>query len=44
MCNNWKKNASHMYAEVINLLTTYKKVAYKQTIVVGSFPVNRLHQ
>ena len=23
--NNWKKNASHMYAEVINLLTTYKK-------------------
>ena len=25
ICNNWKKNASHMYAEVINLLTTYKK-------------------
>ena len=25
ICNNWKKNASHMHAEVINLLTTYKK-------------------
>ena len=40
ICNNWKKNASYMYAEIIDLLIKENHYAYIQSIVVGSFPTS----
>ena len=37
ICNNWKKNASHMCAEVINLLTTYKKQPTNKLLLQALF-------